>query len=205
MKTIQNSCPFIISIAGFPSFLRIKNIALPIVMMISIATNFVQAQTRPEYLKDQYLLTLQPMTISDGCEEYISVSGTNSVMESKKFILVERGMYTYQLKIVMNPDGALGTIYSEKGERFNPDDELVFINSQNARIALRLNAVTSKEDQSIATFPINEESVKWFGAYPATVIYLKNNVKNQMLKFTIKEERQTYFFNTMKCFLDMMY
>ncbi len=145
------------------------------------------------------------MTISDGCEQYISVSGTNSIMESKKFIIVQRGTYSYELKFAMYEQGVLGTIYSNQGERFNPGDELVFVNSENQRVALTLGGVENTETQSIATFPLDADMIKWLAASPIQVLYLKNNVRLQMLKFTINEERSSYFHQTMKCFMGKMY
>ncbi len=183
-------------------FFSLKLLKLAVAALLFTCALPCFSQQKPS---DVELLSSQPMTISDGCEQYISVSGTNSIMESKKFLIIERGSYQYLLKIVMNPEGALGTIYSIRGELFNPNDELVFVNSQNSRIALRLDAVNKADDQYEATFPLNAEAVKWLGADPVTVVYLKNNVKSQMLKFSINEERSAYFHQTMKCFLDLMY
>lgn len=182
-------------------FFQVKLLKLGFASLLFACTLPCFSQQKPS---DVELLSTQPMTISDGCEEYISVSGTNSIMESKQFIIVMRGTYSYELKIALYEQGALGTIYSNQGERFNAADELVFVNSENQRVALRLGAVENTETQSIATFPLDADMIKWLAAAPMQVLYLKNNVRMQMLKFTINEERSAYFHETMQCFLGKM-
>ncbi len=194
MKTIH---PYL----SHQHFFQVKLLRLGFAALLLACTLPCFSQQKPS---DVELLSTQPMTISDGCEQYISVSGTNSIMESKQFIIVKRGTYSYELKIAMHEQGAAGTIYSNLGERYNAGDELVFVNSENQRVSLRLGTVENTETQSIATFPLDADMIKWLAAAPMQVLYLKNNVKNQMLKFTINEERSAYFHETMQCFLGKM-
>ncbi len=148
-----------------------------------------------------------PMTISDGCEGYISKGGGGSILESVNFVVIKRQTYEYSLKFFVNPDGIIGTAYSEGGEVFNLNDELIFINSKNERASFRFQsaAAVSPETNSMnASFALNMEQLKWMASATITTAFIKNNIKNQMLKFSINEERAAYLNTTVNCILKMM-
>lgn len=189
------------------SLLLFKGLISTFLILLMAGNGLVVAQQTVIPIGELGLMMNDQMTISDGCEGYISPGSGGSIMESQNFMIIKRGTYEYSLKFFVKPDGISVTAYSEGGEIFNVGDELIFINSKSERAAFIFNsasAVNLEKKSMDATFPLGMEQLKWLASAPMTTVFIKNNIKNQMLKFSINEERATYFHTTANCLLKMM-
>lgn len=201
MKTTQN-CLALRQLLFPPSPVIFKILKSIFAVLVLSGSGFVLAQGTSSIISIGFDGQFnEPMTISDGCEQYITVSGPNYDLVSKKLVVIKRGTYQYLLKVVVNSQGALGTFYSEGGEVFHVNDELIFITLGNARMSVRFIGVS--EDGLAASLPLNTELIERMATDPVTTIFIKNNVKNQMLKFNLNEDRQLEFQSMMNCIIKM--
>jgi hypothetical protein len=203
MKTIQ-IFPAPVRQPNSTSTLISKSLKALVIVLLVAGSGFAFGQStsniigRLDFFPEQFF---DPITISDGCEAYISVSGPNSDIVSKKITVIKRGTYQYQLKVVVNSLGAWGTFYSEGGEKFNVNDELILITTSNLRVRLRFLEVTP--DGVEGSFAMNTELLEKMSKDPVTTLFIKNNVKNQMLKFTLNEAAQLNLQSMMNCIVKM--
>jgi hypothetical protein len=162
--------------------LLLKGLISIFLILLLAGNGFVVAQQTIILGGEMDVMMHDPVTISDGCEGYLSFGSGGTIMKSENFVIIKRGTYEYSLKLFVMPDGISATAYSEGGEIFNLNDELIFINSNSERAAFIFNSASevNLEKKSMdATFPLDIERLKWLASAPITTVFIKNNIKNQ--------------------------
>lgn len=146
--------------------------------------------------------------LSQNCESQIiedRVIGNMHVLKTNPQTVVVRGTYTYSLDLRNDNNGIVARVYSKGGELFNQNDELIFIDDQQNRRSYRFVEMgeMSKDGGSPVhqnTLQLDLSAIEWFSTSMMSIIFIKNNVKNQMLKFTVNPNRQTDFQLMANCF-----
>ncbi len=98
------------------SLLLSKGLISAFLILLLAGNGFVVAQEAITPIGEMDMMMDDPVTITDGCEGYISLGSGGSIMESKNFVIIKRGTYEYSLKFFVMPDGISVTAYSEGGE-----------------------------------------------------------------------------------------
>ncbi|MFK7936094.1 MAG: hypothetical protein AB8G22_21450 [Saprospiraceae bacterium] len=119
--------------------------------------------------------------------------------------LVVRGNYSYSLELMSGAKGVIAKVYSKSGVEFNQGDEIIFMDANRTRRSYRfINMGELKREGAtpvhINTLQMDLAAVKWFATNPINTIYIKNNISNQMRKFTVNASRQTEFQRLATCF-----
>ena len=149
---------------------------------------------------------------SQNCSNIIAenktISGTHILRTNPQTIVV-RGNYTYSMELMNDDKGILGKVYSKAGVTFNLDDEVIFMDYGGNRKAYRFIEM-GEMDRSGGT-PVHQNvlqldltAVKWFAKTTISTIYIKNNISNEMRKFTVNSNRQTEFRNMANCFVSSL-
>ena len=133
------------------------------------------------------------------------VIGGAQVLQSNPQTIVVRGTYTYSIDFRIENNGLVSKVYSKGGELFNQNDELVFIDEMKNRRSYRFIEMGEMVRDGGTpvhqnTLDIDVAALEWFAQNKMVVIFIKNNVKNQMLKFTVNESRQSAFNRMASCF-----
>ena len=131
--------------------------------------------------------------------------GGVQVLSTNPQTIVVRGTYTYSIDFRIENSSIVSKVYSKGGELFNQNDELIFIDDNKNRRSYRF--VEMGEMIRDGGTPVHQNTLEidlaaldWFAQNDMEVIFIKNNVKNQMLKFTVNDSRQTDFKNMASCF-----
>ncbi|MEZ4959080.1 MAG: hypothetical protein R2830_04620 [Saprospiraceae bacterium] len=188
---------------GTPAlFIKANLLYVATSLFLLAGPSVANAQVRPADTKDPILMPAEAMTISDGCEEFISVTGDKTVVESKKISVVKREGLQYGIKFTRAANGVTGTIYSVGGELFQPGDELLVLTATRDKLMFAYQSVS--DDHRAATFPLAETELKKWATADLETVFLKDNGKNQMLKYSVNEECKFQVKSTLNCLLQMV-
>ena len=96
-------------------------------------------------------------------------------------------------------------MYSFGGVKLDKGDEVIFMDAFKNRTLYRFieNGGSSLEGESSMHFNIlkfDTEAIDWFSSNTIQTIYIKDNSRNEMRKFTIAEENKAKFKLLAKCF-----
>jgi hypothetical protein len=133
------------------------------------------------------------------------VVGGTQLLKTIPEVIIVRGTYTYSVDFRNERNGIFARVYSKGGEIFNQNDELIFIDDKNTRRSFRFVEMgeMSTDGGTPAhqnTLALDLASMQWFAENVMTTVFIKNNVKNQMLKFTVNTNRQSEFQSLASCF-----
>ncbi|MEM0995362.1 MAG: hypothetical protein AAGI49_20180, partial [Bacteroidota bacterium] len=131
------------------------------------------------------------------------------ILRTEPQTLVVRGSYSYSITIRNERKGILATMTSKAGVEFNQDDEIIFMDANRVRKSYRF--IGSSESDRSGEIPVfsnvlqlDMAAVKWLSGTSINTIYLKNNIDNQMRKFTVNANRQTEFKQMASCFIQKL-
>ncbi|MEK7254593.1 MAG: hypothetical protein AAB316_07610, partial [Bacteroidota bacterium] len=154
------------------------------------------------------LLVVPAFAFAQNCEALIAEDktiGGAHILKTAAQTFVVRGNYTYSMDFRNDEAGIVAKVYSKAGELFNQNDELIFVDMNGTRRSYRF--IEMGEMVKEGGTPIHQNTMKldlaaieWFAGSIIREIFIKNNVKNQMLKFTITPNRQTEFQAMAHCF-----
>ncbi|NJK84491.1 MAG: hypothetical protein HC912_12575 [Saprospiraceae bacterium] len=123
--------------------------------------------------------------------------------------LVVRGNYSYALTLQNETKGVVAKVISKAGELLNRDDEVIFMDVNQVRKSYRF--VETGNNSNNGGTPISEnilqldlDAAKWLASTSIVTIYIKNNVENQMRKFTVIENRQQELKQMAVCFVEKL-
>ena len=125
------------------------------------------------------------------------IGGTHLLRTSKQ-ILVVRGNYTYSLELVNDEKGVSAVFTSKNGVDLNEGDEVIFMDNSNARKSYRFiktGEITNKRGAPTQTNTLDLDlaAINWFASSTMKIIYIKNNISNRMVRFTVNANRQKEF------------
>ncbi|MCB0636973.1 MAG: hypothetical protein KDC54_10175, partial [Lewinella sp.] len=145
---------------------------------------------------------------SQSCEELIAdnrVIGGTHILRSQSQTLVVRGNYTYSMELISDDKGITALVVSKGGIEFNQDDEVIFMDANQTRRSYRF--IGMAEINNEGGVPIHSNilqldmtALQWFSNNLITTIYLKNNISNEMRKYTFTENRLREFNQLAGCF-----
>ncbi|MCB0588984.1 MAG: hypothetical protein KDD06_27095, partial [Phaeodactylibacter sp.] len=132
------------------------------------------------------------------------LDGTH-VLRTTNQTLVVRGNYTYSLELRSDSKGITAKMYSKAGVEFNQDDEIIFMDVNSTRRSYRFIGMGEMEREGGTPvynniLQLDLAAIQWFASSGINVLYIKNNISNQMRKFTINESRQSEFAQLVACF-----
>jgi len=146
---------------------------------------------------------------AQNCEGQIAENkhvGGTQILKSKVQTLVVRGNYTYSIELGHNEKGILARFYSKGGVEFNQDDEIIFFDQNNIRQEYRfiemgeLNRQGGGAPVHQNVLQLNLAAIDWFASSQIHTIYIKNNISNEIRKFTVNTGRQEEFYLLANCF-----
>ena len=132
------------------------------------------------------------------------IDGTH-VLRTINQTLVVRGNYTYSMELRSNSKGITAKLFSKAGVEFNQDDEIIFMDDNGMRRSYRFVGMGEMEREGGTPvyhniLQLDLAAIQWFANSGINVLYIKNNISNQMRKFTINESRQSEFKQLAACF-----
>ncbi|MCB0579927.1 MAG: hypothetical protein KDD10_11550, partial [Phaeodactylibacter sp.] len=142
------------------------------------------------------------------CETLIAedkvIDGTH-ILRTTTQTLVVRGNYTYSMELRSDSKGITAKVYSKAGVEFNQDDEIIFMDVNGMRRSYRFVGMGEMEREGGTPvyhniLQLDLAAIQWFAGTGINVLYIKNNISNQMRKFTINESRQSEFSLLVTCF-----
>jgi len=147
-------------------------------------------------------------SIAQNCSSLISVNkklGTTHLLKSINQTLVVRGNYTYSMELVNDEKGISASFVSKNGVDLNEGDEVIFMDKSKARKSYRfigMGEITNKRGTPTQKniLELDLAAVNWLATTTINTIYIKNNISNRMIKFTVNTNRQTEFKSLCSCF-----
>jgi len=132
------------------------------------------------------------------------ISGTH-ILKTNPVTLVVRGNYTYSIMLMSDSKGITAKMFSKGGVSFNQDDEIIFMDNTSQRKSYRfIETGELKRGKGTPTYEnilaLDMAAIKWFATSNINTIYIKNNISNEMRKFTVNQSRQTDFRVGAVCF-----
>ncbi|MEM1217664.1 MAG: hypothetical protein AAGH79_02075 [Bacteroidota bacterium] len=163
-------------------------------------------------LKNYLLLLLVSLslgqTYAQNCSSFIAddrVIGGTHLLKTHPQTLVVRGNYSYSIELLTDDKGVLGKMYSKAGVDFNQGDEIIFMDDKSTRKAYRFIEMGEMKAESgtpvhVNLLQLDVAAVDWFSNTNIVTIYIKNNISNEMRKFTVNASRQSSFRASSVCF-----
>ena len=163
-------------------------------------------------LKNYLLLLLVSLSLgqvfAQNCSSFIAddrIIGGTHLLKTHPQTLVVRGNYSYSIELITDEKGVLGRVYSKGGVDFNQGDEIIFMDGTSTRKAYRFIEMGEMKTESGTPIHVNllqldVAAVEWFSNSNIVTIYIKNNISNEMRKFTVNANRQTSFRSSSVCF-----
>ena len=138
-----------------------------------------------------------PTTLQAQCESLITddrILNDIHVLKTTNQTLVVRGNYTYSLELHSGRQGITAKMYSKAGVEFNQDDEIIFLNKSGERRFYRFIEMGEMVRESGTpvyqnVLQMDLAAIDWMLETDVEVMYTKNNVSNQIRKFTINGSR----------------
>lgn len=145
---------------------------------------------------------------AQNCANYIQenkVVEESLILNSVVHTLMERGNYAYSIQLMKNDKGLFAKIYSKSGVIFNQGDEIIFMDTNKARKKYLFSGkgeMIEKKDNTFHynTISLNLETIHWLASSNITNFYIKNNIDNELRKFSLELPQQTTFKNLASCF-----
>ncbi len=118
--------------------------------------------------------------------------GGNQKIETIKLTLIERGDYKYLITFMVEGSNVRAIFYSENGVALHKNDEIIFMDNTRQRRAFKFIGKGKKSEKSIRhnMLQMDYSAVTWMASHPIITIYIKNNLENRMMKFSIKASTQ---------------
>ena len=176
------------------------------------ATNFSLDYRSPLLTDDIKLSDFNASALNStkmDCKDLIivdeTIDGKIQVLKTKSQTLIQRGNYTYTIELINDKRGIVAKVYSYSGVKFNKGDELIFMDKSKNRILCSFigtgeNATEGEASVHYNILNLDAKMIDWFSTNTITTVYIKNNIKNEMRKFTINESRRAEFKQLAKCF-----
>ena len=150
--------------------------------------------------------------IAQGCDQHIAddrILGGTHVLRSVQTTLVVRGNYSYAISLMSDDKGITAKMESSGGIEFNLDDEVIFMDANQLRRSYRFIGMGEMERQGgipVQTniLQLDMTALQWFAENSITTIYLKNNISNEMRKFTLTSNRLKEFNAMARCFYQVL-
>jgi len=136
------------------------------------------------------------------------VNGTHLLRTAPQTMVV-RGNYTYSLELLSDERGITARVFSKGGVVFREDDEIIFIDVNSLRRSYRFfgRLITEKEGSTPVHsnfLQLDLEAIRWLAAVNLQTLYIKDNVNNEMRKFTVNAARQEEFRRLTSCFYETL-
>ncbi|MEL7220766.1 MAG: hypothetical protein AAGJ93_05565, partial [Bacteroidota bacterium] len=149
---------------------------------------------------------------AQACNQYISddrIIGRTHLLRSEQTTLVVRGNYSYSISLSSDDKGITAQMESAGGVEFNQDDEVIFMDANRTRRSYRFVGMGEMNRQGgipvqTNVLQLDVTALEWFAAKSITTIYLKNNISNEMRKFTLTSNRLNAFNAMAACFYSVL-
>ncbi|MEL6973077.1 MAG: hypothetical protein AAFO02_23135, partial [Bacteroidota bacterium] len=168
-------------------------ISIVLVALVSLFSSFfsLQAQTCDQHIADDRI-----------------IAGTH-ILRSVQTTMVVRGNYSYALALMSDDKGITARMESSGGIEFNQDDEVIFMDANQVRRSYRFIGMGEMERQGgipvhTNLLQLDMTALQWFSDNNITTIYLKNNISNEMRKFTLTSNRLQAFNTMARCFYQVL-
>ncbi|MBL7794670.1 MAG: hypothetical protein JNK77_20210, partial [Saprospiraceae bacterium] len=137
------------------------------------------------------------------------VVGGTHILKSHPVTLVVRGNYSYSIEIMSDDRGIIAKMYSKAGVEFNQEDELIVLDmGQNRRSFRFIGMGEMTQDKGTPVhqniLQLDLPAVQWFSSSDIATLYIKNNISNEMRKFTVNPNRQLELRQAATCFMQMI-
>ncbi|MBK8705953.1 MAG: hypothetical protein IPN33_21955 [Saprospiraceae bacterium] len=137
------------------------------------------------------------------------VVGGTHILRSQPVTLVVRGNYSYSIEIMSDDRGIIAKMYSKAGVEFNQEDELIVLDmGQNRRSFRFIGMGEMTQDKGTPVhqniLQLDLPAVQWFSSSDIATLYIKNNINNEMRKFTDNPNRQLELRHAATCFMQMI-
>ena len=159
---------------------------------------------------------------NSNCKDLIAadetIDGNIQVLKTRTKTLVKRKNYTYTIEFINDQRGIVAKVYSYNGVRLKKGDQIIFMDDSFNRGAYSFiekgkKAMDGETLTHSNILKIDRTAIDWFfksnkTLNPAryvsnktiTTIYIKDNNKNELRKFTIDESRSATFKQLANCF-----
>ena len=150
---------------------------------------------------------------AQSCDQRIAdnrIIGGTQILRSNLTTLVVRGNYSYALSLNADDKGVTALMESSGGGvEFNQDDEVIFMDVNQTRRSYRfigMGEMNRNGGIPVQTniLQLDMSALQWFASNDITTIYLKNNISNEMRKFTLTENRLREFNEMAACFSQIL-
>jgi hypothetical protein len=157
-------------------------------------------------LPDYYCLGLATQT---DCKTAILVNEINEkgiqLLQTKRQMLIERGNYKYAIEFIHDERGLLAKVYSINGVSLKKGDEVFFMSNSKDRVAFRFiekgkASTIEGVNANYNVLKLDSQIIHWFATAQMTTVYIKDNTKNEMRKFTLSEAHSMSFSHLSTCF-----
>jgi hypothetical protein len=169
-----------------------------IASLIFIALNSATGQETPHRALPSDPTPLHAITMSDGCEAYVTLAGDPATIKSKDILLVKRPKYQYWLQIEKKAAITTAHLRSMNGEKFQLGDELMAFNASNKKLHFKYSDISG--DGLTASFALDENSIQQMAAVPLEYLILKSTTSNKILKLEVENNSKDLLKRTMECF-----
>ena len=137
------------------------------------------------------------------------VIGGTHILRSHQKTLVVRGNYSYSVMLSSDEKGITALMISNGGIEFNQDDEVIFMDANKTRRSYRfvgMGEVNTERGVPIHSnvLQLDVAALNWFSSNVITTLYLKNNISNEMRKFTLTSTRLNDFNTMATCFYQVL-
>ncbi|RMF00759.1 MAG: hypothetical protein D6772_05905, partial [Bacteroidetes bacterium] len=131
------------------------------------------------------------------------------ILKSQAQTLVVRGSYSYAITLMSDDKGITALMESKGGIEFNQGDEVIFMDANRTRRSYRFTGMGEMLNEGGIPVYTNYlqlamTAAEWFANSKITTIYLKNNISNEMRKFTLTQSRLQEFNALAACFYQLL-
>jgi len=147
-------------------------------------------------------------SFAQNCGSWIAENkfvGNFQQIKTKSQTLVVRGNYSYAIEFMNDKKGVVAQVFSKNGVEFNQEDEIIFVDQASNRKSYRFVGMGEVVRQGGTPvyqniLQLDLAAISWFSSSIITTIYIKNNISNEMRKFTVNGSRQADFKSSITCF-----
>ena len=150
------------------------------------------------FVSDSLLADCKDLIVADE-----TIDGSTQFLKTISLTLVKRGNYSYAIEFINDQSLLVAKINSHSGVKFNKGDQVIFMNDSKTRVAVNFIGKSKSKNENQAHYNflgIDKKLIDWLSTNIITTIYIKDNIKNEMRKFTINESRQAEFKRLANCF-----
>jgi len=146
------------------------------------------------------------------CDEFIDeVTNLDGIPHVRTIVLtvVSRFNYEYSIEFLSDDKGIYGGMRSKGGVALNQGDELILADSGNVRMAFQFfefeqTVIEGDTPLSRNFFQMDKAAMEWLANSYISVIWLKDNIKKEIRKFKLDEDRKLYLNKMAACFEELL-